>query len=406
MAGLRRMGPVLWMAAAALSLAVLPNRTVAQSGSIDPELIETLRIRNVGPANLGGRIHDIEVHPDHPSTIWVGHASGGVFKSVNNGTTWEAVFDDQVSTSIGDIAIAPSNPSVVYVGTGEQNNRQSSSWGNGVYKTQDGGKTWIHVGLEETHHIGRIQVHPTDPMIVWVAAVGHLWGPNEERGVFMSTDGGATWRKTLYINENTGVIDLAVDWESPNILYAAAYQRQRTGFGFNGGGPHGGIYKSIDFGNTWRKLTRDLPEGDVGRIGLDICRSKTNVVYAIIESPVRRGGQAGGRQVMQGQFAGGQMMRAVGGQEEQQLGQGVYRSEDKGETWTFQSNTNPRPMYYSQIRVDPNNDLKVWVLGTAMYYSEDAGITFTQELATSAHVDHHAFWWDPNDSDRIILGNG
>ena len=396
--------PACWFAAAALLVTAAAGRVAAQPGSVDPSLIETLRVRNVGPANLGGRIHDIEVHPDHPSTIWVGHASGGVFKSVNNGTTWEAVFDDQVSISIGDIAIAPSNPSIVYVGTGEQNNRQSSSWGYGMYKTMDGGKTWLHLGLKDTHHIGRVQVHPADPDIVWVAAVGHLWGPNEERGVFMSTDGGATWRKTLYINENTGVIDLAVDWESPNILYAAAYQRQRTGFGFNGGGPHGGIYKSTDGGKTWRKLIRDLAEGDVGRIGLDICRSNTDVVYAIIESRTMREGRAGGVQrgggqmMMQSQFAGGQ--RA-----ESQTMQGVYRSDDKGETWTQQSTTNPRPMYYSQIRVDPNNDLKVWVLGTSMYYSEDAGITFRQDLARSAHVDHHAFWWDPNDSNRIILGN-
>jgi photosystem II stability/assembly factor-like uncharacterized protein len=369
-------------------LAALPSGSAAQSGRIDPSLIGDLAVRNIGPANMGGRIHDVEVHPDDPATIWAGHASGGVFKSVNHGTTWEALFDDQVSTSIGDIAIAPSNPSIVYVGTGEQNNRQSSSWGHGIYRTRDGGKTWDHLGLEETHHIGRVQVHPRDPDVVWVAAAGHLWGPNPERGVYLTTDGGATWEKTLYINEDTGVIDLAVDPGSPNILYAAAYQRRRTGFGFNGGGPHGGIYRSTDGGRTWRKLTAGLPTGEVGRIGLDLCRSRPNVVYAIIES----------RDLAEGHMVGGER------QERSELG-GVYRSDDRGESWTHQSVTNPRPMYYSQIRVDPNNDLRVWVLDTRMYVSEDGGITWDQGIIDDVHVDHHALWWDPNDSDHIIIGN-
>lgn len=387
MSGVHSVQPVAWCAALLLVMA-LPTGSNAQSGSIDPSLIEVLSVRNIGPANLGGRIHDVEVHPDHPATIWAGHASGGVFKSVNNGTTWEAVFDDQISTSIGDIAIAPSNPSIVYVGTGEQNNRQSSSWGNGMYKTMDGGVTWIHLGLENTHHIGKVKVHPTDPDVVWVAAVGHLWGPNEERGVFMTTDGGATWTKTLYINEDTGIIDIAVDTESPNILYAAAYQRRRTGFGFNGGGPHGGVYRSTDEGRTWRKLTKGLPTGEVGRIGLDICLTDTDVVYAIIES----------RESAEDHVVGGQ-------RQEQSLLGGVYRSDDKGDTWTHQSITNPRPMYYSHIRVDPNNDLCVWVLDTSMYVSEDGGITWNTRFVGGVHVDHHALWWDPNDSDHIIIGN-
>ncbi|MFC1628778.1 WD40/YVTN/BNR-like repeat-containing protein [Gemmatimonadota bacterium] len=387
MSGVPSVRVVAWCAALLLIM-VFPCLGSAQSGLIDPSLIEVMSIRNIGPANLGGRIHDVEVHPDHPATIWVGHAAGGVFRSVNNGTTWEAVFDDQVSTSIGDIAIAPANPSIVYVGTGEQNNRQSSSWGNGMYKTMDGGVTWQHIGLENTHHIGKIKVHPADPDIVWVAAVGHLWGPNDERGVFMTTDGGATWTKTLFINEDTGVIDIAVDTESPNILYAAAYQRRRTGFGFNGGGPHGGIYRSTDSGRTWQKLTKGLPTGEVGRIGLDICLSDTDVVYAIIES----------RDTAENHVVGGQE------QERASLG-GVYRSDDKGETWTHQCVENPRPMYYSHIRVDPNNDLRVWVLDTQIYVSEDGAITWDTGFVGGIHVDHHALWWDPSDSDHIIVGN-
>ncbi|MFO7768935.1 MAG: hypothetical protein R6W82_08295 [bacterium] len=373
---------ILWSAAAA-------PQAAAQSDPVDPELIMPLEVRNIGPANMGGRIDDIEVPRQDPSTIWMGHASGGVFKSTNHGTTWEAVFDDAVSTSIADIAIAPSNPSVVYVGTGEQNNRQSSSWGNGVYKTEDGGKSWIHLGLEDTGHIGRIRVHPTDPDIVWVGAAGRLWGPNPERGVYMSTDGGRSWEKTLFVSEDTGIIDLVVDPESPNILLAGAYQRRRTGFGFNGGGPEGGIFKSTDGGRSWRKLTEDLPAGPVGRIGLDIYRADTDIVYAIIECNQRRAGQViGGERV----------------EEPRSLG-GVYRSEDKGETWTHQSTTNPRPMYYSQIRVDPNNDLHVWVLGTRMHVSTDAGRTFTTDMVRTVHVDHHALWWDPDDSKHIIIGN-
>ena len=376
-------------AAAVFSLIMFIPSAVAQSGGIDPELLGALAVRNIGPANLGGRIDDIEVPLREPNTIYFGHAAGGVFKSINGGTTFEPVFDEQISTSIGDIAVAPSNPSIVWVGTGEPNNRQSSSWGNGVYRSMDGGLTWRHMGLEETHHIGRIRIHPTDPMTVWVAALGHLWGPNEERGVYLTTDGGQTWQKTLYINDDTGVIDLALDHVNPHILYAAAYQRRRTGFGFNGGGPHGGIYKSTDSGRTWRKLDRDLPEGDIGRIGLDIYHADTRVVYAIIENRTEKAGQ----------IIGGERI------EEPTTMGGVYRSDDRGETWSHQSTTNPRPMYYSQIRIDPNNDLHVWVLDTSMYVSRDGGITWDTRFVDGVHVDHHALWWDPNDSRHIIIGN-
>src|SRR6185503_10010678 len=248
------------------------------------------------------------------STFYVGAATGGVWKTTNAGTTFEPIFDEQGSTSIGDICIAPSDPNIVWVGTGEPNNRQSSSWGDGIYRSLDGGKTWQNMGLRDTKHIGRVVVDPRDSNIVYVAAVGHLWGRNKERGLFKTTDGGASWTNVLFVNEDTGVIDVAMDPKSPLTLYAAAYQRRRTPFGFDGGGPHSALYKTIDGGAKWVKLTNGLPEGTTGRIGLDIYRGNPNIVYAIIEN-------------------------AKGG---------VFRSEDRGLTWKKMSDVNSRPMYYSQ----------------------------------------------------------
>ncbi len=338
---------------------------------IDESIIKNLKWRNIGPANMGGRIDDFAVVENKPYIFYVATASGGVWKTTNNGVTWEPIFDEQPVSSIGAIGVAPSDPNIVWVGTGEANNRQSSSWGNGVYKSTDGGKTWKHMGLADTHHIGRIVIHPKNSDIVYVAAVGHLWGPNKERGLFKTIDGGKTWKKILYINEDTGCIDVAIDPESPDTLYAAMYQRRRTPFGFNGGGPHSGLYKTTDGGETWVKLTDGLPKGDTGRIGIAIYRKNPNIVYAIIEN--KDGG--------------------------------VFRSEDRGLTWKKMSSTNPRPMYYSQIRIDPNNDLRIWVLGARMYYSEDGGKTFRTDWVTRIHGDHHALWINPNNSNHIILGS-
>src|SRR5437899_8700123 len=205
-------------------------------------LFKAVKFREIGPASMGGRIDDFAVVESNPDIIYVGAASGGVFKTTNGGTTWQPVFDDEVTSTIGDVTLAPSDPSIVWVGTGEANNRQSSSWGDGVYRSTDAGKSWQKMGLSETHHIGRIVIHPRDPSIVYVAAAGRLWGPSKERGVYKSTDGGKTWSNVLFINEDTGVSDLAMDRESPGTLIAAAYQRRRTAFGFNGSGPYGGLY--------------------------------------------------------------------------------------------------------------------------------------------------------------------
>lgn len=333
-----------------------------------------LEFRELGPATMGGRIDDFAVVESNPSIVFVGAASGGVWKTANNGTTWEPVFDKEGVSTIGDMAIAPNDPSVVWVGTGEPNNRQSSSWGDGVYKSTDGGKTWKNMKLAATHHIGRIVIHPQNPHVVYVAALGHLWGANAERGVYKTSDGGATWTQVLKINDDTGVSDIAMDPQSPDTLYAAAYQRRRTPYGFNGGGPDGGIYKTTDGGATWKKLTKGLPYengGDVGRIGLDVYRKDPNILYALVQH--EKGG--------------------------------IYRSDDKGETWKKMGETNPRPSYYSQVRVDPNNDLRIWVLGAAMYFSEDGGKKFSTERVRGIHGDFHAMWIDPANSNHMLAGS-
>ena len=335
------------------------------------ETLNGLEWRCIGPANMGGRIDDVAVVEGNPSIIYLATASGGVWKTTNNGVTWEPIFDDQPTSTIGDITVAPSNPDIVWVGTGEPNNRQSSSWGNGVYKSTDGGKTWTNMGLRDTHHIGRIVIHPKNPDIVYVAALGHLWGPNKQRGLFRTTDGGKTWVNTKFIDENTGFVDVAIDPESPNVLYAASYQRRRRGWGFIGGGPGSGLYKTTDGGDTWVRLTEGLPQGDIGRIGIDIYRSNPSIVYAVIEH--KKGG--------------------------------VFRSEDKGLTWKRMSATNPRPMYYSQIRIDPNNDQRIWVLGAPMYFSEDGGKNFRTDYVRRIHGDHHAMWINPSNSSHMIVGS-
>ena len=336
------------------------------------EHLKGLEFRSIGPAIMGGRIDDFAVVESNPSTFYVGTASGGILKTTNNGTTFEPVFDDQLVSSIGDLAIAPSDPQVLYAGTGEPNNRQSSSWGNGVYKSLDGGKTWQHAGLAETHHIGRVLVHPRNAEVVYVAALGRLWGPSQERGLYKTTDGGRSWTNTKFVDQDTGFVDVAMDPQSPDTLYAASYQRRRTPFGYNGGGPGSGLWKTTSGGATWTKLTKGLPEGEIGRIGIAVYLRDPSVVYVLVEH-AKEGG--------------------------------IYRSEDRGESFTKMSATNPRPSYYSKLRVDPNNDQRLWVLGAPMYTSEDGGKTFKTDLVDKIHGDYHAMWIDPASSDHMIVGS-
>ena len=243
--------------------------------SLTTAMLRGLTWRGIGPATMSGRIADVAIarSPGAPDALYVGASIGGVWKSTDLGSTWDPVFDASGGmSSIGDVTVAPSNPNIVWVGTGEANSRQSSSWGDGVYKSMDAGKTWTFVGLKESRHVGRIVIHPTNPDIVYVAALGHLWGSNPERGVFRTRDGGATWEKVLFVNDFTGAVDLVMDPQDPQTIFASMYQRQRTAWGMNGGGTGSGLFRSTNGGSSWTKLAGGLPQGELGRIGLDIYR--------------------------------------------------------------------------------------------------------------------------------------
>jgi len=330
-----------------------------------------LEFREIGPASAGGRIDDFAALESDPATFYVATSTAGLWKTTNNGTTFEILFDDQTTSSIGDVAIAPEDPNLVWVGTGENNNRQSSSWGDGVYKSMDGGKTWRNMGLGASRHIARILVDPSDLDVVYVAALGSLWGPGGDRGVYKTTDGGESWNPVLQVDDDTGATELVMDPRNPKVLYAATYQRRRATWGFNGGGPGSGIHKTTDGGKTWTRLSEGLPQGPMGRIGLDVYRKSPDVVYARIEHPDEGG---------------------------------VYRSDDAGASWSKKSPLNPRPMYFSQIRIDPNDDQRIYVLGVQLHVSDDGGKTFRDDGADKIHVDFHAMWIDPKNSRHVLLG--
>ena len=352
-------------------------------GDVDAALLRQLKWRAVGPANMGGRVSAIAVDPGKPYTIYAGFGTGGIMKSTDNGTSWSGVFEKETVASIGAIAVSPSDPNIVWAGSGEANGRNSSSWGDGVYRSGDGGGTWVNMGLRDTQSIARIVIDPADPKVAYVAAMGHLWGSNQERGVFKTTDGGATWTHALKIDETVGCIDLAIDPSNSRILYAAMYHRLRKPWSFESGGPGGGIYKTSDGGGTWTRLTRGLPES-TGRMGLDIYRARPSTVYAVIES------DAGGQSSIS-------EFRSRAG--------GVFRTDDGGDTWTRLSDMTPRSFYFSQIRVDPADDKRVYVLGYLVHVSDDGGKTFREDGARLVHVDHHALWIDPNNTDHLLLGN-
>jgi photosystem II stability/assembly factor-like uncharacterized protein len=363
-----------------LAICVVVLRPVPSTQVLTPPSLGALHFRTIGPAAMSGRIVDIAVVESNTDTYYAASATGGLWKTTDNGTTFAPLFDHESVPSIGCITVSQSAPNIVWVGTGEATNRQSSGWGDGVYKSTDAGLTWTNMGLKDSEHVARILVHPTNPDIVYVAALGHLWGPNKERGLFKSIDGGRTWTPSLQIDEDTGVTDVAMDSVDPDILYAAAYQRRRRAYGFNGGGPGSALYKSIDAGEHWTKLTRGLPAGDYGRIGISVYRKDPRIVYASIEQGLRYNASTA----------------------YEQRKAGIYRSADKGESWTFMSDWNPRPDYSSQIRVDPNDDKRVYVVEYS--YSDDGGKTFVHPRQ-SLHGDDRLVWIDPHDSRHLLKGD-
>lgn len=358
----------LVLAVLAMTLSALSPRAAADG--ITGKLIDGQAWRCIGPAVVGGRIDDVAVVESDTTIAYVATATAGLWKTTNHGVTFSPIFDDQPCQSIGAVAVSRTDPNIVWVGTGEANNRQSSSWGCGVFKSVDAGKTWQHMGLPDSLHIPKIAIHPTNPDIVYVAALGHLWGPNEERGLYKTVDGGKTWVAVLKGNADTGCQDVVLDPANPEIVYASLYQRRRAAWGFIGGGPHGGVFRSRDGGGTWTKLQKGLPAGDIGCSGLDVYRRNPRIVYAIVEA--RDGG--------------------------------VFRSEDGGDSWTRMSSTNPRPMYFSLIRIDPNDDQTLWIGGVSFMRSRDGGKTFAAESGARLHADIHAIWIDPADSRHMLVG--
>ena len=480
--------------------------------TLDAELLREMRWRPVGPATMGGRITSIAVNEQDPTQWWVATASGGLVKTSDNGITFEHQFDHEAVVSIGDVAVARSDPRIVWVGSGECNPRNSVSWGNGVYKSVDGGATWKHMGLDRTFQIGAVRVHPSNPDIVYVGACGRLWGPNEDRGLYKTADGGKTWAKILYVDDQTGVVDVQLHPQDPETLLVATYERQRDGYCSNDPakkwGPGSGLHKSTDGGRTWTRITEGLPSGQLGRIGIEYYRKDPRTVFLVLESEriglepenapylgvngenadvgarltriVEKGPAAQAalqkddivisvdgetvhswtdflraiRQHVAGDTVKLEVSRErkgvvveltlaarpepkkpaeapqadgaperprspfgafLGGQRENLQDQqgdagreygGVYKSTDGGDTWTRVNSVNPRPMYFSEIRVDPNDENHIWVLGIRLWKSTDGGKTFQGNGAPGdVHVDHHALWVDPTNGRHLILGN-
>ncbi len=365
----------------------IADAAIAPQGA--ESLIRAFEWRNIGPANMAGRVTDIAAVEANPAIVYVGAASGGVFKSTNAGTTWEAIFTSYGSGNIGDLAVFQQNPDIVWVGTGESCTRNSVGWGDGVYKSTDGGRTFTNVGLHDTHHISEVLIHPTNPDIVYVAAQGHLWGHTGERGIFKTTDGGRTWRnltRGLPADGRTGASDLIMDPTNPDILYAGFWERIRMPHRFLSGGPQGGIFKSTDGGESWTKLTSGLPSGPTGKIGLAVFRRDPRVLVAIVEHGFQPDRNSPDYADMS------------------KLGTGIYRSEDGGQSWRYINRFNNRPFYYSHVWIDPNNAQRVFVFSGSAQVSEDGGRTFARSFE-GISGDFHALWIDPANSLRMYVGN-
>lgn len=359
---------------------------------LDAVHLKALKARSLGPAVMSGRVSDIALDPQDPYTFYVALGTGGIMKTSTDGATFDAVFEKEAVAAVGAVAVAPSDPKVVWAGTGEANDRNSSAWGDGVYRSTDAGGSWTNVGLKQSRTVARIVVHPKDPQVAWVAAMGDLWVPGGERGLYKTSDGGRTWKLALGAPAPHAAIvgcgDVAIDPANPDTVYAVLYARRRTPWSFawgtalTGGQDVGGIFKSTDGGTTWRKLTKGLPTR-TGRIGLDVFRKDPRTLYAVVQT--EEGGTASIDEV-----------RAKAG--------GVFRSDDAGETWARVNALNPRPFYFSQIRVDPENAQRIYVLGFALHASEDGGRTFREDRFGKVHPDCHALAVDPRSPARLLLG--
>ncbi len=332
-----------------------------------------LRLRSIGPAFTSGRISGFAVDPNNYSRYYVAVASGGVWKTTNAGTTWTPIFDNEASYSIGAIALDPKNPLTVWVGTGENNSQRSVAYGSGLYKSEDGGRSWRNVGLRTSEHIGRIAIDPKDSNIVYVASQGPLWGPGGERGLFKTTDGGKTWKNILNISENTGVTDVVIDPNDPNTIYCASYQRRRHRWTLINGGPESAIYKSTDAGATWNKLRAGLPTVELGRIGLALSPVDSNVLYATVEAADRRGG--------------------------------IFRSADRGGSWERRNEFDSTAMYYSRIVADPKDVDRIYIMNVFAMVSDDGGRTVRRLGERNKHVDNHDIWINPQNTDHYLIGS-
>ena len=348
------------------------NTKSNNSDLIDKKIVSGLKFRLLGPALTSGRIADIAIHNKNKDTWYIAAASGGVWKTTNHGTTFNPIFDNYGSYSIGCITIAPTNKNTIWVGTGENNNQRSVGYGDGIYKSTDGGKSFKNMGLKASEHIGKIIIHPNNENIIWVAAYGPLWSKGGERGVYKSIDGGEKWVKTLEISENTGISEIAIDPNNPNILYATSHQRRRREWTYIGGGPESSIYKSTDGGENWREINSGLPVGEMGRIGIAISPVNSDYIYAIVEAKYNKSG--------------------------------FFRSTNRGESWTKMSDYNTSGNYYQEIICDPEDVNKVFSMNTWLHHTENGGKSFKKTGEKNKHVDNHCIWIDPNNNNHWIVG--
>ena len=371
-----------------------PVTPTQSDGPLTP-LIKNLTARELGPTTMGGRIMGIAVYEADPRIFYVASASGGLFKTENGGITFHAVFEKEGSISLGAVAVSAKDPNIVWVGTGEGSSRNSVAWGDGVYKSTDGGKTWMNMGLKETMHIGHIVIDPKNPNIVYVGALGRLWGSSPERGLYKTTDGGKTWERPPYVDDKTGVIDIEMNPKNNRELLASLWQRQRKPYDFISGGPGSGLYKSSDAGRTWRRITKGLPDTNFGRIGLSYFHNDPKIIVGTFEYKPDRKAELAEKPPAKRPTDDGEVKNYAGG---------TYRSTDGGESWTRVNFLNPRPFYFSTPKQDPVDPNRIYILGDSMWYSDDAGKTF-KRLNMHVHPDHHAFWINPKDNQNILDGN-